>query len=329
MRLSLWKTAASAALALTAVAQVQAPAAAQAYPAKPVRWIVASAPGGAFDLITRGIAPAMSTQTGQTFFVDSIGGAAGVLGMDTAARAAPDGYTILTAGVSQLVFNQFFHKSLPYDTAKDYDAVTLVGELPIALWISTSVGVRTFPELVKYLKANPGKLNYGSAGVGHLFHLAMEMLEDKAGITATHVPYKGVGPAVQDFLAGRIELLFSVVQRPIVAQWKAGKVAPLVGGTDQRLRALPDVPTFSEMGIPGMDLPNWVGVVVPKGTPRDIVARLNREFANATQSEAAQKAYAALGMERVHTTPEQFDAKYRKEIAFWGPFIKKLGIGPQ
>jgi tripartite-type tricarboxylate transporter receptor subunit TctC len=248
--------------------------------------------------------------------------------METGARAEPDGYTILTAGTSQLVMNKFFYKSIPYDPVKDYAGVAVLADLPIALWVHTSVPVKSFPELLTYMKARPNELNYGSAGVGHLFHLGMELLEERTGVRAVHVPYKGVGPAVQDFLAGRIQLMFSVAQRQVMAQYRAGKVLPLVGGTDRRLQGLPDVPTFDEMGVPGMDLPNWVGLVVPAQTPKEIIDRLNAEMLKATASEIARKTYTGMAMEVVKSTPQQFEARYKRDIERWGPIIKKIGIEP-
>jgi len=302
---------------------------AQTYPAKPVRWLVPSAAGGAFDVLTRALAPQLSEQTGQPFVVDNRGGAAGLLGMEQGARAAPDGYTILTAGTSQLIFNQFFHAKMPYDPLKDYAPIALLADLPIALWVHTSVPVKTFRELITYAKANPNKLNYGSAGVGHLFHLATEMLSERTGIQVVHVPYKGVGPAMQEFFAGRIQLLFVVAQTPVMNQYRAGKVLPLVGGTDKRLPKLPEVPTFDEMGVPGMEMPNWIGVVAPAGTPREFINRLNREMIAATRSPAAVKTYEGMAMETVTTSPEQLAQKIEREIRTWGPFIRKLGIKPE
>jgi tripartite-type tricarboxylate transporter receptor subunit TctC len=302
---------------------------AEEYPARTVRWLVPSAAGGAFDIMTRGLAPAMSEQTGQTFYVDNIGGASGLLGMETGARADPDGYTILTAGTSQLVMNPFFISKLPYDPAKDFAGVALLGTLPIALWETQKVPARSFEELVRYTRAHPKKLNYGSAGVGHIFHLGMELLSERTGLQAVHIPYKGVGPAIQDFLAGRIDLMFSVAQRPVMAQYRAGKIRPLAAAATHRLKLLPDVPTFDELGVKDMAIPNWVGLVVPAGTPREIIARLNREVIKATQSEQAQKTYEGMAMDAEASTPEGFEELVRDDARKWGPFVKKLGIKPQ
>jgi tripartite-type tricarboxylate transporter receptor subunit TctC len=303
--------------------------AADDYPAKTVRWLVPSAAGGAFDIMTRGLAPAMSEQSGQTFYVDNIGGASGLLGMETGARADPDGYTVLTAGTSQLVMNPFFISKLPYDPAKDFAGVALLGTLPIALWETQKVPARSFVELVRYAKEHPNKLNYGSAGVGHIFHLGMELLSERTGLQAVHIPYKGVGPAIQEFLAGRIDLIFSVAQRPIMAQYRAGKIRPLAAAATRRLKLLPDVPTFEELGVKDMALPNWVGLVVPAGTPREIIARLNRGVIKAMQSEQAQKTYEGMAMDAEASTPDEFEQLVRNDVRKWGPFVKKLGIRPQ
>ncbi|MFH1044233.1 MAG: tripartite tricarboxylate transporter substrate binding protein [Pseudomonadota bacterium] len=299
---------------------------AQTYPAKPIRWFVPSAPAGAFDILTRALVPGLSPSLGQPLLVDNRGGAAGVLGMELAAKAAPDGYTLLTAGTSQLIFNKFFYAKLPYDPQKDYAPISMLADLPLALYVHTSVPVKSLQELIKYAKANPNKLNYGSAGVGHVFHLGMVMLSQRTGIQVTHVPYKGIGPAQQEVFAGRIELMFSVASSQMLSQVKAGKLRVLVGGSDKRLSNLPDIPSFEESGIPDMDVPNWIGLVAPAGTPPDIVARLNREVARAIASPEMAKVYESWSYVQVASTPEQFGRKINREIDAWGPVIKSLGI---
>jgi tripartite-type tricarboxylate transporter receptor subunit TctC len=320
-----WRTALAVAFAcgMTA-AWAQSPTA--TYPAKPVRWLVPSAAGGAFDILTRSLAPAMSEATGQTFFVENRAGAAGLLGMEQGAKAPPDGYTILTAGTSQLVFNPFFHAKLPYNPQKDYAPVVLLADLPIALWVHSSVPATSLAELVKFSKANPEKLNYGSSGVGHIFHLATEMLSSRTGLVATHVPFQGVGPAQNEFLAGRLQMMFSTGTPALFGAWKAGRIRPIVGGSDKRLPGFPDVPSYAESAVPGMDVPNWVGLVVPAATPRDIVNRLNRETVKVLATPAVLETYKARSMDAVPTSPEQFRKKVDDEIAVWGPFIRQLNI---
>jgi tripartite-type tricarboxylate transporter receptor subunit TctC len=301
-------------------------ASAQTYPAKPIRWLVPSSATGAFDNVTRVLAPTLSAQMGQSLFVENRGGSAGLLGMEQAARAAPDGYTLLTAGTSQMIFNKFFYPKLPYDPQKDFAPITLLADLPIALWVHGSVPVRSLKELISYAKANPGKLNYGSAGVGHVFHLGLEMLSQRTGIQLTHVPYKGVGPAQLEFSAGRIELMFSAATAPMMALAKAGKIFALVGGSDRRMRVLPEVPSFADAGVTGMDVPNWIGLVAPDGIAPDLVARLNRELARALAAPEVAKYYEAQSYVVDTSSPDQFAKKIARELDTWGPLIKRLGI---
>ena len=312
--------------AFAGVVTLTASACAQSYPTKPVRWLVPSSATGAFDNVTRALAPTLSAQLGQAMIVENRGGSAGLLGMEQAARATPDGYTLLTAGTSQLIFNKFFYSKLPYDPQKDFAPITLLADLPIALWVHASVPVRSLKELISYAKAHPGKLNYGSAGVGHVFHLGLEMLSQRTGIQLTHVPYKGVGPAQLEFSAGRIELMFSAATAPLMALSKAGKIYALVGGAERRMRVLPEVPTFAESGINGMDVPNWIGLVAPSGIAPDLVARLNREFAKALAAPEVSKFYEAQSYVVDTSSPDQFAKKIARELDTWGPLIKRLGI---
>ncbi len=299
---------------------------AQGYPVKPIRWLVPSAPGGAFDAATRALAPAVSQRLGQPLVVDNRGGSAGLLGMDLGAHAAPDGYTLLTAGTSQLIFNKFFYAKLPYDPQKDYAPIILLADLPITLWVHSSVPVTSMKELIAYAKANPGKLNYGSAGVGHVFHLGMEMLSQRAGIELTHVPFKGVGPANQEFIAGRIQLMLGVPSKQLIGLMKEGRLRALAAASSHRFPQLPDVPTLDETGIANMEVPNWIGMVAPGGTPREILARVNREVAASFSAPEAVKVYEAWGMQKTSTSSDEFAGKIDRELAAWGPIIRKLNI---
>lgn len=299
---------------------------AQSYPAKPIRWIVPSAASGAFDNATRALAPVLSTQVGQPLIVENRGGSAGVAGMEQAARAAPDGYTLLTAGGSQMVFNKYFYPKLPYDPTRDFAPISLIADLPIALWVHASIPPRSLKELVAYAKANPGKLNYGTAGVGHIFHLATETFAQQAGVDLVHVPYKGIAPAMLEFAAGRIQLIFSATSANINSLAKAGKAFAVVGGVDKRMQHLPDVPSFAEFGYTNMDAPNWIGLVAPTGTPAEIVNRWQREIVKALTAPEVLKIYDAQSYLAVSNTPEQFTRQLAREHAIWGPFIKKLGI---
>jgi tripartite-type tricarboxylate transporter receptor subunit TctC len=311
---------------LAGVAFAAGIARAQSYPSKPVRWIVPSAASGAFDNATRALAPVLSSQMGQPLVVENRGGSAGVAGMEQAAHAAPDGYTLLTAGGSQMVFNKYFYPKLPYDPTRDFVPITLIADLPIALWIHASVAPRSMKELVAYAKANPGKLNYGTAGVGHIFHLMTETFAQQAGIDLVHVPYKGIAPAMLEFAAGRIQLIFSATSANINSLAKAGKAFAVAGGVDKRMQHLPDVPSFAELGYTNMDAPNWIGLVAPAGLAPEIVMRWNRETVKALASPEVIKIYEAQSYQPMATSPEQFAKQLAHEHAVWGPFIRKLGI---
>ena len=313
-------------LAFTCTVLLTCSAIAQSYPAKPIRWIVPSAASGAFDNATRALAPVLSAQVGQPLIVENRGGSAGVAGMEQAARAAPDGYTLLTAGGSQMVFNKYFYPKLPYDPIKDFVPITLIADLPIAMWVHASVAPRSMKELVAYAKANPGRLNYGTAGVGHVFHLVTETFAQQAGIELVHVPYKGIAPAMLEFTAGRIQLIFSATSATINSLAKAGKAFAVVGGVDKRMQHLPDVPSFAELGYTNMDAPNWIGLAAPTGLAPEIVSRWNRETIRALGSPEVLKIYDAQSYLPISTSPEQFAARLAREHAIWGPIIKKLGI---
>jgi tripartite-type tricarboxylate transporter receptor subunit TctC len=300
---------------------------AQGYPAKPIRWIVPSATGGSgFDMATRTLTPQLAARLGQPFVVENLPGSSGIMGMERAAKAAPDGYTLLTAGTSQLIFTKFFYAKLPYDPQKDYTPITTLADLPIALWAHSSVPAQNLKELVAYAKANPGKLNYGSAGVGHIFHLAMEMLSKRTGIEAVHVPTKGVAPAMTEVQAGRIHLIFFVASSTALGLMKEGTLRPIVAASERRLPQLPDLPTLAESGVPDMDVPNWLGWVAPAGTPGDIVQRLRRELLVVMDTPEVTKGYESLSMVKMTSTPEEFSRRIARELAAWGPVIKGLNI---
>jgi tripartite-type tricarboxylate transporter receptor subunit TctC len=301
---------------------------AQSYPSKPVRWIVPAPPGGAFDLLTRALMPPMSASMGQPLVVDNRAAVSGLTGMEAVAKAAPDGYTLLTAGNPQLVFNKHFYAKLPYDPQKDFASVGLISNLIFALYVYESVPARSLKELIAYARANPGKLNYGTGGVGQAFHLAMELLKQRTGADIVHVPYKGNALAIQDFFAGRIEVMLYPPTGQFMAQIKEGKIRALATANDRRLAALPDVPTFEQAGVANLDrdIIGWVGLLVPAGTPGEIVARLNRELGRAAVLPEMAKVYAVMNVEPVQSTPEQMTARMNREIELWGPVIRGLGI---
>ena len=302
---------------------------AQSYPTRPIRWIVTSTPGGAFDLISRALVGPMSAGLGQPLVIDNRPGAGGIVGLESVARAAPDGYTVLTSGLSQIVLERFFHEKLPYDPQRDFAPIGTIGELAFALHVHTSVPVRTLKELVDYSRANPGKLYYGSAGIGHSFNLATEMLKQRTGADLTHVPYKGTAPGLKDLFAGRIQVMFYPPSGQILSQIRAGVIRPLAAASHRRLPALPDVPTFQEEGIDSYNVATWVGLFAPAGTPKDVVARLNRELNRASSSPEAQKGYEAISMLPNTSTPEELVQRISRDTPMWGAVIKSLGIKPE
>jgi tripartite-type tricarboxylate transporter receptor subunit TctC len=313
----------------TAALSLSGTALSQAYPSKPIRWIVTSSPGGAFDLISRALSVPMATTLGQSMVIDNRPGAGGIVGLESVARAAPDGYTLVTGGISQLVLEQFFHDKLPYDSLKDFAPVSQNGDLAFALHAHQSLPVRSLRELIDFSKANPGKVFYGSAGIGHSFHLATEMLKQRTGADFTHVPYKGTSPGLKDLFVGRIQLMFYPASSQILSQIKAGVLRPLASASRRRLPELPDVPTFDEAGIANFSVATWTGLLAPAGTPREVITRLNGELAKAADSPAGRKGYEAISMLPNTSTPEEFTELIRRDLAQWGPVIKSLGIRPE
>ena len=295
-------------------------------PAKAIRVVVPSANGGAFDIITRAFSPQMSAVLGQPMVVENRATAGGIGGVDYVAKAAPDGYTLLTAGVSQIVYNKHFYPKLPYDPEHDFAPVGMVGELPFALFAQSTLPFRSVQEFISYAKANPGKLNYGSAGVGQTFHLAMEMLRARTGADLTHIPYKGTGPALQDLYGGRLEVMFYPPSGQLLGYVKEGKLRVIGAVSKKRLPNLPNVPTFEESGVTNFDVAGWVAMFAPANTPRDVVARLNRELLKVLGMPDVVKTYEQLSMVPAPSAPEELGARVSREISMWGPLVKKLNI---
>ncbi len=299
---------------------------AQSYPAKPIRLIVPTSPSGAYDTVARGLAVPMSAALGQTILIDNRAAAGGIVGMEVIAKAPPDGYTVGVTGVSQLTMHPGMYAKLPYDTRKDFTPISMLVNLVSALWVNTSLSATNLQEFITYAKANPNKVNYGSAGIGHSFHLGSELLSDRAGIVMTHIPYKGTAPALQDLIGGRIQMMFYPPTSPVIAQIKAGKLRALAMAGNARYKLLPEVPTFSEQGLKNMDVGGWAALSGPAGLPRDIVARLNQEVVHAMALPETAALYERMGFEQVTSTPEQLVQKIERELAMWGALIKRLDI---
>ena len=315
---------AAGAAALSAVSRT---AGAQAYPTRPVRVIVPFAPGGPTDVFARLIAQRWSEQTGAQFYVENIGGAGGNIGAGRAAQAAPDGYTILVNGANQLV-NPVLYEHVPYDPFKDFDPVTLAVIAASVLTVNPALQVETVKDLVALIKAHPGKYSYASPGAGTPPHLVGELFRLSLGLDLVHVPFNGGGPAIGSTVAGHTPISFGSTA-PAVPLIKDGKLRALAVSTKTRSRALPDVPTMAEAGYPEIAGESWFVVVVPAGTPKDIIALLHRETAKALALPEMRERLAALGYEPVASTPDECAAQFRTEAARWTKVIRDAGIKAQ
>lgn len=299
-------------------------AAAQPYPAKPVRVVVAFAPGGTTDILGRIYSQKLSAATGQQFVVDNRAGAGGTIGTEAVVRAAPDGYTINFGSTSSLAVSPNLYSKLTYDLMRDVAPVIQVATASIMLAAHPSVPAKTMRELIALARARPGQINYASSGSGSSLHLCGEYLKYLAKIDLVHVPYKGAGAALPDLVAGQVQLLFSDMA-PFVPYVKTGRLRILAVTTAHRSKLFPEYPTIAESGVPGYDLAGWYGVVVPSAAPRPIVDRLHAEFGKAMRAPDMAERYATLGVEPVESTPEQFAAYMRAELAKWGDIIKRSG----
>ena len=305
------------------------PVAAQAplagYPSKPIRFVVTFPPGGSSDLIARAIAPRMSERLGQQVLVDNRPGAGGNIGVDIVAKAAPDGYTIGLGAAGALAVNASLYSKMPYDTVRDLAPVSLVAMIPFLLVAHPSVPANSLSELVMLAKAKPGQLTLGHGGNGTAMHLSAELLRLMAGLNFVQVPYKGSGPAATDAVAGQLAL--AVVDVPsALAQVKAGRLKALGVTTAQRIFAAPEIATFAESGVPGYESTGWFGVVVPAGTPTEIVARLNAEIVNALKAPEIRERVLAAGAEPAPGTSEEFANLIKAEIPKWARVIKAAGV---
>ena len=297
---------------------------AQAWPSKPIRFIVPFPPGGSSDLMSRAIAPRLTEKLGQPVVVENRPGAGGMIGVEAVARAPADGTVIGLAAAGALSSNIHLYPSMPYHPEKDLAPVTMLAMIPFFL-VAHPSQASSLMELIQKAKASPGALSYGHGGQGSTMHLAGELFNMMAAIKVQAVPYKGSGPVSADVLGGQVPI--GVVDVPsAIANVKAGKLRALAVTTKRRISAAPEVPTFEEAGLPGYEAIGWFGVVAPAGTPREIVARLNSEIRSALNSpEVAEKALAA-GAEPFATTPEEFAAIIRDETKKWGEVVRAANI---
>src|SRR5580765_3065963 len=298
---------------------------AEVYPAKPIRMIVAYPPGGGTDIVGRTIAQKLGETLGQSVVVENRGGASGNIGTELAARAAPDGYTILMGNVAPNAINVSLFKDLPFDPVADFAPVSLVASTPNILVVHPSTPARTVKEVIALAKAKPGTLNFASAGMGSSSHLAGELFRILAGAEIVHVPYKGAGPAMVDVLSGQVQLYFATMPAAM-PHVKAGKLAPVAVTSARRSQALPDLPTIAESGVPGYEESTWYGVLAPAHSPDAAIARLHESVVKILGDAALRAKLADQGFEPVGDSPKEFAAYIRSEIAKWGKVIRDAGI---
>ncbi|HZE10789.1 MAG TPA: tripartite tricarboxylate transporter substrate binding protein [Burkholderiales bacterium] len=314
------------ALVLLLSALLSAAAAAQ-YPARPVRFIVPSAVGGGTDIIARAISLKLSESLGQQFVVENRPGAGQMIGIELAAKAPADGYTILMAA-STLAINPIMYKKVPYDPVRDFAPITQAATLPNVLVVHPSLPVKSVAELIAYAKAHPGQLNFASAGIGTSPQMSIELFKSMAGIDMVHIPYKGTAPGVVDLLAGQV-LVMAPNLLTALPHIKSGKLRALAVTSAKRTEALPEVPTVAEAGVPGYDSTQWYGVLAPAGTPPQIVARLHDGIVRALRDAEVGKRLAADGAGAVGSSPEEFAAFIKSESEKWAKVASAAGIKPE
>lgn len=297
-------------------------ATAQTYPAKPIRVIVGQAPGGATDIVSRALAQKLTDQMGQSVVIDNRSGAAGSIGSAIAASANPDGYTALIIS-STYTINPSLYQKLPFDPVRDLKPVTQIASSPFLLLVHPSLPVKTTRELIALAKTR--NLTFGSGGIGSSGHLAAELLASMAGITLTHVPYKGAGPALIDTLAGQVNMLLSSIVSGMPYA-KSGRLRALAITTKSRSNAMPDLPTVAESALPGYEFSSWYGLMVPARTPQPIVMRLHAETVKALKAPDLQQKLASEGCEPVGGTPAELEAYIKTEMARWAKIVKASGM---
>ena len=313
-------------LSAAAAAQPVAKDPAAAYPSKPIRFIITVVPGGGADITTRALGQKFTEAWGQQTIVDNRPGGNGVVGMDIAAHATPDGYTIVLGTIGPVAVNPSLYSKLPYDPPKDFAPIARAVAALNVLVVHPSVPVKSVKELIAHAKSNPGKLSYGSSGVGFADHLAGEMFSTLAGVKMSHVPYKGGAPAMVDLLGGNIQLIFATVSTAL-ASMKANRIRALAVTSAKRVEQFGELPTVAEAGVPGFAVDNWYGVLAPRGTPRPIVAKLHGKINDILALPDVKERLAVLGIfPFTAPTPEAFGDYIKSEIAKYGKVVRDSGI---
>ena len=317
---------ACAAIALI-VAPVPAPAGAQAYPTRPIRLIVPFPPSGSTDIVARTVAERLGTNLGVNIVVENRAGATGAIGLEALARSAPDGYTIGLGTIGSVAINPLVSRNLAWDPRRDFTPVGMLGSTPFALIVTNTLPARSFQEFVALARSKPGALDYATGGIGGSQHLAAALLEDMAGISIHHVPYKGSGPAITDLIGGQVAAMIepAVSAAPHV---KAGRVRMLAQTGAASSPAFPDVPTVAET-VPGYDVSAWFALFAPAGVPSDVLAKLSSELQRALRSPELVERFAQAGVDVAASTPDQLRAHLRTELDKWARVVRKLNLGAQ
>jgi tripartite-type tricarboxylate transporter receptor subunit TctC len=297
---------------------------AQQYPSKVVKVIVPAGTSGTMDLLGREFALAFNTQLGKPFIVENKAGAGGNIGMGLLARAPSDGYTIGLGAANALAANPFLYTSVPFDSQKDFAPIAFIGRMQFVLVAQQSVPADNLKDLIALMKAKKTNFNFGSSGVGNTAHLFGELLKQRAGIEMEHIPFKSSGEAIQELVAGRIQLQFASPAE-VMPQIKRGLLKPIAVASSSRVDLLPHTPTLSELGYPGFESPTWFGILAPAGTPKEIISLLNQEAKIATQQANVKTRLAQAGVEPAYMTPEQFKTFIAEEMKRWELIVKQSG----
>lgn len=298
-------------------------AAAQAWPAKPVRLLVGFPVGGAADILARLHASRLQDAIGQTIVVDNRGGAGGVIATELAARAAADGYTLLFTSLPHVI-NPPLYRKVGYHPVRDFQPVTLLVNVPLLMAVPAAQPLKTVKDVIALAKAGPGKVNYGSAGNGSSSHLAMEMFKSMAAVDIQHIPYKGTGPLITDLLSGQVSLTIASIV-PLIPHVRAGKLRPVAVSGVKRSGTLPDVPTIAESGVPGYDMTNWFGILAPAGLPEPILGRLDETLRRIVAAPDVREVYAQQGADPVGAGPEAFARIIAADIPKWDRVVRQSG----
>ena len=310
-------------LVFVALALLAGAASAQSYPSKPVRVVIPWPPGGSNDVVGRIVTQKVGENLGQQFIVDNRAGAAGSIGADVVAKAPPDGYTLMVHSTSH-VGNAHLYKKLPYDTLKDFTGVALLAAQPGALTIHPSLPVKTVKEFIALAKARPGTINYSSSGNGSAPHLSMELLVAMTGIKIVHVPYKGGAPQVTALVSGETQASLATVSTVLV-HVQSGRLRALGVSSAKRSATMPDVPTIAEAGVPGYEMSPWIGVFVPTGTSKELIAKLNSEINRALKAPDVSNLLSSNALDALGGTPEEFDVRIKADYEKYAKLIKLTG----